>query len=65
MKDSFWLNNNTLNVVKEFLRCFTIFWEIEKEIIYGFNVTTKDTNGIYCIIKAMLKLMFNNSFISY
>ena len=27
-------------------------------MIYGFNLTSKNTNGIYCIIKTMLKLMF-------
>ena len=27
-------------------------------MIYGFNVTSTNTNGIYCVAKTMLKRMF-------
>ena len=30
-------------------------------MIYGFNITSTNTNGIYCFIKTMLKLMFNET----
>ena len=27
-------------------------------MIYGLNVTSRNTNGIYCFVKTMLKFMF-------
>ena len=30
----------------------------QERIIYGFNVTSTNTNEIYCVVKTMLKLMF-------
>ena len=36
------------------LPCFTVFRVEEKETIYGFNVNSTNTNGIYCVVKTML-----------
>ena len=43
---------------KEFLFCFRVFRAVEKEMIYQFNATSTNTNGIYCVSKTMLKLVF-------
>ena len=48
---------NALNVVKEGWPCFTVFRAMEKEMVYGFNVTSPNTNETYCVVKTMLKLM--------
>ena len=49
---------NALDVVKDGVPCFTVFRTVEKEMIYGFNVTSTNTNVVYCIKKTILKLMF-------
>ena len=38
--------------------CFAVFRTVEKETSYRFNVTSINANGIYYVIKAMLKLVF-------
>ena len=43
---------------KEVLICFAVFRAVEKEMIYQFNATSTNANGIYCVSKTMLKLMF-------
>ena len=58
------------NVVKEGLPCFTVFKTVEKEMIYGLNVTFTNTNGIYYVVKTMLVTLKRrrnlvNSFIPY
>ena len=45
---------NALNVVKEGL---AVFRTVEKEMFNRFSVTPTDTNGIYCAIKTMLRVM--------
>ena len=58
------------NVVKEGLPCFTVLKTVEKEMIYGFNVTFTNTNGIYCVVNTMLWTLkprrnLVNSFLPY